>query len=286
MHSNGPQLDDQILADPEVQAAIASQGSVTKSYDIVNTDRALLGRVAGAIAKPYGDNGFNGSVQLKLTGSGGQSFGVFLTSGLNVHLEGEANDYVCKGMAGGEVVIVPPKGSPFKAEEASLVGNTCLYGATGGRLFVNGRAGERFAVRNSRALAVVEGAGDHCCEYMTGGCVVVLGSAGRNVAAGMTGGLAYFYDPVGDFTEKVGGHGWPGVDLPRPVVLPSEPTCGWQGLFMCLVCPKADALRCLHLQQPLPCPWMSACMLATPAYRPYTLVLTLLRCCSSHTTHR
>lgn len=109
-----------------------------------------------------------------------------------------------QGMAGGEIVIVPPPGSKFAAEAASLVGNTCLYGATGGTMFVNGRAGERFAVRNSRAVAVVEGTGDHCCEYMTGGCVVVLGTAGRNVGAGMTGGLAYFYDEAGDFPEKVG----------------------------------------------------------------------------------
>jgi glutamate synthase domain-containing protein 3 len=144
-------------------------------------------------------------------GSGGQSFGVFLATGLNVHLTGEANDYVGKGMAGGEIVIVPPPASPFAAETASLVGNTCLYGATGGSLFVNGRAGERFAVRNSRADAVVEGVGDHCCEYMTGGCVVVLGTAGRNVAAGMTGGLGYFYDEEGDFPEKVRGSGVQGL---------------------------------------------------------------------------
>jgi glutamate synthase (ferredoxin) len=116
---------------------------------------------------------------------------------------GEANDYVGKGMAGGEVVIVPPPNSSFKPETASLVGNTCLYGATGGRLFVNGRAGERFAVRNSMAEAVVEGTGDHCCEYMTGGCIVVLGSVGRNVAAGMTGGLGYFYDDDNTLCDKV-----------------------------------------------------------------------------------
>jgi len=132
-----------------------------------------------------------------------------------VHLTGEANDYVGKGMAGGEIVIVPPPASPFAAETASLVGNTCLYGATGGKLFVNGRAGERFAVRNSRADAVVEGAGDHCCEYMTGGCVVSLGTVGRNVAAGMTGGLGYFFDQEGDFPDKV---------RPAP------------GLIYCLVC--------------------------------------------------
>ena len=122
---------------------------------------------------------------------------------MDVTLVGEANDYVCKGMAGGDIAILPPPASSFKAESASLVGNTCLYGATGGRLFVNGRAGERFAVRNSMADAVVEGTGDHCCEYMTGGTVVCLGSVGRNVAAGMTGGLGYFLDEEEDFCDKV-----------------------------------------------------------------------------------
>lgn len=167
-HSNGPQLDDAILADPEVQAAIVGEGSVSKSYGIVNVDRSALGRVGGAIAKKYGDGGFAGTVELLLQGSAGQSFACFLVAGMVVRLVGEANDYVGKGMAGGEVTIVPPPGSPFSLEDASIVGNTCLYGATGGRLFVGGRAGERFAVRNSLAEAVVEGTGDHCCEYMTG----------------------------------------------------------------------------------------------------------------------
>ncbi|GLC45038.1 Ferredoxin-dependent glutamate synthase 1, chloroplastic/mitochondrial [Pleodorina starrii] len=203
VHDNGPQLDDRILADAEVMDAIVRQRSVQKAFDIINTDRSALGRVAGVIAKHHGDNGFAGHVRLTLTGSGGQSFGCFCIKGLEVKLVGEANDYVGKGMNGGEIAIVPPPGSPFRSEDASLVGNTCLYGATGGRLFVNGRAGERFAVRNSMAEAVVEGAGDHCCEYMTGGCVVVLGSVGRNVAAGMTGGLGYFLDEDGSFCDKV-----------------------------------------------------------------------------------
>ena len=124
---------------------------------------------------------------------------------MEVHLVGEANDYVGKGMAGGDISIVPPPGTRFVAGDAILVGNTCLYGATGGRLFVNGRAGERFAVRNSMAATVVEGTGDHCCEYMTGGTVVVLGPVGRNVAAGMTGGIGYFYDADGTFEERVNG---------------------------------------------------------------------------------
>ena len=184
-------------------AAIASEGTVSKTIDIVNTDRSVCARVAGRIAAKYGDNGFAGSVSLRFRGSAGQSFGAFVLSGLSVHLTGEANDYVGKGMAGGEIVIVPPPDSKFAPGEAILVGNTCLYGATGGSLFVNGRAGERFAVRNSMAETVVEGTGDHCCEYMTGGCVVVLGPVGRNVAAGMTGGLGYFYDADGTFEEKV-----------------------------------------------------------------------------------
>lgn len=203
-HSNGEGLfDDLVLNDPEVQACIEGQTVLTKEYTIANTDRAALGRVSGAIAAKYGDSGFDGCLELKLQGVGGQSFCCFLVDGMKVHLEGEANDYVGKSMAGGQVVIVPPREAQIAAEEAALLGNTCLYGATGGQVFGRGRAGERFAVRNSMAEAVVEGAGDHCCEYMTGGCIVVLGTVGRNVAAGMTGGIGYFYDAVGGFEEKV-----------------------------------------------------------------------------------
>lgn len=203
VHDNGPQLDDRILADADVQACIANSTKLTKSYDIINVDRSALGRVGGAIAKKYGDGGFTGTLTLNLQGSAGQSFACFLVAGMEVRLVGEANDYVGKGMAGGDVTIVPPPGSKFEMASASIVGNTCLYGATGGRLFVGGRAGERFAVRNSLAEAVVEGTGDHCCEYMTGGAVVALGQVGRNVAAGMTGGLGYFYDAEGDFPALV-----------------------------------------------------------------------------------
>lgn len=202
-HDNGPQLDDEILADPAVRQAIDTQGTVVKEIEIVNVDRSSLGRVAGAVAIKYGDRGFEGAIDLRLKGSAGQSFACFLVEGMNVNLVGEANDYVGKGMAGGEVVIVPPPESQFEAENASIVGNTCLYGATGGKLFVLGRAGERFAVRNSMAETVVEGTGDHCCEYMTGGVVVSLGPVGRNVAAGMTGGLGYFYDEDGSFPDLV-----------------------------------------------------------------------------------
>ena len=205
VHDNGPVLDDDLLADKEVVAAIAKEGTVAREVEIVNVDRAALGRLAGAVARQHGDSGFAGTIDITLRGSAGQSFACFLVGGIKATLIGEANDYVGKGMAGGDVAIVPPPGTKFAPETASIAGNTCLYGATGGRLFVNGRAGERFAVRNSAADAVVEGVGDHCCEYMTGGAVVCLGPAGRNVAAGMTGGLAYFYDEGGSFTSKVNG---------------------------------------------------------------------------------
>merc|ERR1711904_115078 len=165
--------------------------------------RAFGGRVGGCVAYKYGDNGFAGSININLQGSGGQSFGCFLVGGINVTLVGEANDYVCKGMAGGEVAILPPPDLKAASSDSVIVGNTALYGATGGRLFVNGRGGERFSVRNSMADAVVEGVGDHCREYMTGGCVVVLGPVGRNVGAGMTGGLGYFYDGDGSFASKL-----------------------------------------------------------------------------------
>mmetsp|Transcript_5827 Transcript_5827/g.10673 ORF Transcript_5827/g.10673 Transcript_5827/m.10673 type:complete len:1606 (+) Transcript_5827:167-4984(+) len=202
-HSNGPQLDDEIIANSEFQSALATEGVFDFSSKIVNVDRAFGGRVGGCVAYKYGDNGFAGSININLQGSGGQSFGCFLVGGINVTLVGEANDYVCKGMAGGEVAIMPPSDLKAASSDSVIVGNTALYGATGGRLFVNGRGGERFSVRNSMADAVVEGVGDHCCEYMTGGCVVVLGPVGRNVGAGMTGGLGYFYDEDGSFPSKL-----------------------------------------------------------------------------------
>ncbi|KAL7097758.1 hypothetical protein ACP275_10G162700 [Erythranthe tilingii] len=203
VHSNGPVLDDTLLSDPEVANAIDNETVVNKSVKIYNVDRAVCGRIAGTIAKKYGDTGFAGQVNLTFTGSAGQSFACFLTPGMNIRLVGEANDYVGKGMAGGEVVVTPEENPGFAPEDATIVGNTCLYGATGGQLFVRGKAGERFAVRNSLAEAVVEGAGDHSCEYMTGGCVVVLGKVGRNVAAGMTGGLAYILDEDNTLIPKV-----------------------------------------------------------------------------------
>nr|CAB3458853.1 unnamed protein product [Digitaria exilis] len=203
VHTNGPVLDDTILADPEIADAIENEKEVSKTFQIYSVDRAVCGRVAGAIAKKYGDSGFAGQLNITFNGSAGQSFGCFLTPGMNVRLVGEANDYVGKGMAGGELVVVPVDKTGFVPEDATIVGNTCLYGATGGQVFVRGNAGERFAVRNSLGQAVVEGTGDHCCEYMTGGCVVVLGKVGRNVAAGMTGGLAYILDENDTLVPKV-----------------------------------------------------------------------------------
>ncbi|MDB9414318.1 glutamate synthase large subunit [Microcystis aeruginosa] len=195
VHSNGAVLDDEILADSEIKRAIEQQGTVSKTYRIVNTDRSVGARIAGVIAQKYGNDGFEGEIKLNFQGAAGQSFGAFNLPGVNLHLEGEANDYVGKGIYGGEIVILPPQNANYQPEDNAIIGNTCLYGATGGVLYANGRAGERFAVRNSTAKAVIEGAGDHLCEYMTGGVIVVLGSVGRNVGAGMTGGLAYILDP-------------------------------------------------------------------------------------------
>ncbi|PMB53985.1 glutamate synthase subunit alpha [Fischerella thermalis CCMEE 5201] len=203
VHSNGVVLDDQLLADPDIQAAISNHTVVTKTVPVVNTDRTVGARLAGAIASQYGDDGFGGQIHLNFQGSVGQSFGAFNLPGMILTLEGEANDYVGKGMNGGEIIIKPPAIANYDSSQNVIIGNTCLYGATGGMLFANGLAGERFAVRNSKGTAVIEGAGDHCCEYMTGGVVVVLGKVGRNVGAGMTGGLAYFLDEDGNFPELV-----------------------------------------------------------------------------------
>lgn len=203
VHSNGPVLDDQLLADDQILEAIRHQGFVTKDFGVVNTDRTVGARLAGAIAKLYGNTGFDGQIILNFKGAAGQSFGAFNLPGMTLILEGEANDYVGKGMHGGEIIIKPPADASYDPAKNVIVGNTCLYGATGGILFANGGAGERFGVRNSKGEAVIEGAGDHCCEYMTGGVIVVLGHVGRNVGAGMTGGLAYFLDEDGSFKSKV-----------------------------------------------------------------------------------
>ncbi|MCX5946029.1 MAG: glutamate synthase large subunit [Cyanobacteria bacterium] len=201
-HGNGPVLEDQLLADPEVLAAIEGHGRLERSLTIVNTDRSVGARLAGEIAARHGNTGFGGQFALNYQGAAGQSFGAFLLQGMQVKLVGEANDYVGKGMNGGRLTVVPPAGVKDPGSQV-ILGNTCLYGGTGGELFALGRAGERFAVRNSGVRAVVEGAGDHCCEYMTGGVVVVLGSTGRNVAAGMTGGVAFLLDEDGGLAERL-----------------------------------------------------------------------------------
>jgi glutamate synthase (NADPH) large chain len=189
--------------DEALSDAIARGAGGSFSGTIRNTDRSIGTRLSGRIARHHGDTGMvERPVTLRLRGSAGQSFGAFNAGGLHLELEGEANDYVGKGMAGGCIVIRPPAGSAFASQAAPILGNTCLYGATGGELHAAGRAGERFAVRNSGAIAVVEGAGDHCCEYMTGGVVAVLGRTGLNFGAGLTGGMAYVLDLDRDFVDR------------------------------------------------------------------------------------
>ena len=192
--------DEEIIR--AAQKAIDSAEEVTLDYAIKNTDRAVGTMLSGFIAKKYGEEGLpDGTIKIKFKGSAGQSFGAFAVKGVDIRLEGETNDYFGKGLSGGRISILPParRSDDFKAEDNIIAGNTGLYGATGGELYINGQVGERFGVRNSGAIAVIEGAGDHCCEYMTGGRVVVLGKTGRNFAAGMSGGVAYVYDPSHTF---------------------------------------------------------------------------------------
>ncbi len=195
------ELAEQMVDD--ILPAIENKSGGIFNYKVQNFNRSIGARLSGEIAKRYGNQGMADTpVNLRLSGSCGQSFGVWNAGGLHMHLSGDANDYVGKGMAGGKLVVVPPAGSSFKTQHTSIIGNTCLYGATGGRLFASGTAGERFGVRNSGAHAVVEGVGDHCCEYMTGGHITVLGDTGHNFGAGMTGGFAYVLDLNKDFVDK------------------------------------------------------------------------------------
>ena len=206
VHINGfsSDLDREICNHPDIVKVIAENtGETIVRFDIRNTDRSTCAMLAGDIARAHGNSRFEGKIKIDFNGSAGQSFGAFLLPGVSIHLTGEANDYVGKGMHGGEITVVPDGSAGFVAADSSIVGNACLYGATGGDFHANGRAGERFGVRNSGAYAVVEGAGDHCCEYMTGGVIVMLGSVGRNVGAGMTGGLGYFYDTDDTFEQMV-----------------------------------------------------------------------------------
>ncbi len=181
-------------------AAIDSKKAVSIHMPIRNTDRTTGAMLSGTIVKKHGSLGLpEGSIKVRFAGSAGQSFGAFLAPGVEFYLEGDSNDYLGKGLSGGRIIVIPPEGSTFESDQNIIIGNTVLYGATAGEIFISGIAGERFAVRNSGATAVIEGVGDHCCEYMTGGRVVVLGKTGRNFAAGMSGGVAYVLDEEGDF---------------------------------------------------------------------------------------
>ncbi len=192
---------DHVLLE-RARPALESGAPVEFSSTIRNVHRAVGTMLSGEIARRYGSKGLpDDTIRIHFTGSAGQSFGAFLMGGVTVFLEGEVNDYAGKGLSGGRMIVFPPKGSAFAPEANILIGNTVLYGATGGEAYFNGVAGERFAVRNSGATAVVEGVGDHACEYMTNGTVVVLGATGRNFAAGMSGGLAYVFDKTGDFAR-------------------------------------------------------------------------------------
>ncbi|MDF9753890.1 glutamate synthase (NADPH/NADH) large chain [Pseudomonas sp. TE6288] len=202
-----PPFDQGELAEKMVAMALPAIRDMAGgefAMDICNCDRSIGARISGEIARLHGNQGMAAApITFRFKGTAGQSFGVWNAGGLNLHLEGDANDYVGKGMTGGKVTIVPPAGSPFETQHSAIVGNTCLYGATGGKLFAAGTAGERFAVRNSGAHAVVEGTGDHCCEYMTGGFVCVLGKTGYNFGSGMTGGFAYVLDMDNSFFDKL-----------------------------------------------------------------------------------
>ncbi|MDR2682986.1 MAG: glutamate synthase subunit alpha, partial [Dysgonamonadaceae bacterium] len=191
-------LDREIIR--KTKPAIEKSLPVEITAGIDNTDRAVGAMLSGEIAKRYGNKGLqDGTITVHFKGSAGQSFGAFLAAGITFHLEGEANDYLGKGLSGGRISLIPPKSSKFIPENNIIAGNTLLYGATSGEVYINGRVGERFCVRNSGAIAVVEGVGDHCCEYMTGGRTVVLGSTGKNFAAGMSGGLAYVLNKNDNF---------------------------------------------------------------------------------------
>ncbi len=202
---SNPPFDKGALAEKMVELAaeaVKEGKSAEFELDVTNCDRSIGARLSGEIASVHGNQGLaSNPIRFRLKGTAGQSFGVWNAGGLELILEGDANDYVGKGMTGGKLVVYPPSGSAFESQNSAIVGNTCLYGATGGKLFAAGTAGERFAVRNSGAFAVVEGAGDHCCEYMTGGMITVLGKTGHNFGAGMTGGFAYVLDQGNEFVD-------------------------------------------------------------------------------------
>ena len=195
-------LDYKVLI-PLAEPAINESRKVNMSLEIHNTDRAAGTQLGSAITRAHGINGLpEDTVDIHLRGSAGQSFGAFIPKGLTLRLEGDSNDYLGKGLSGGKIVVHKDRNSTFRSEENTIIGNVAFYGATSGEAYISGIAGERFCVRNSGATAVVEGVGDHGCEYMTGGRVIVLGATGRNFAAGMSGGIAYVYDANGDFDQR------------------------------------------------------------------------------------
>jgi glutamate synthase (NADPH/NADH) large chain len=200
-HGLDKALDHELIR--AAKPALEQGKPVEAKFGIHNVHRTVGTMLSGEVAKRYGEEGLpHDTIRLNFIGSAGQSFGAFLSKGITMRLEGDANDYCCKGLSGGRVVVYPPKGSRFRPEENIIIGNVALYGATGGEAYFCGMAGERFAVRNSGASAVVESVGDHGCEYMTKGIAVILGRCGRNFAAGMSGGIAYVYDEEGDFHDK------------------------------------------------------------------------------------
>jgi glutamate synthase (NADPH/NADH) large chain len=191
-------LDRELII--EAEKALSEKQPVVIVRPIHNTDRTTGAMLSGKIATLYGSAGLpEGTISCRFKGSAGQSFGAFLSPGIELYLEGDSNDYLGKGLSGGRIIVVPPVGSTFEPDKNIIIGNTVLYGATRGEIYISGVAGERFGVRNSGANAVVEGVGNHCCEYMTGGRVVVLGITGSNFAAGMSGGIAYVFNENGDF---------------------------------------------------------------------------------------
>ena len=203
--SNAPfdrgELAERMVSD--MFGAIENKSGGEWHYELSNFNRSIGARLSGEIARRWGNYGMEDApLTVRCSGNAGQSFGVWNAGGLNLYLEGDANDYVGKGMAAGRIVLRHPRGARFVAKDTIIMGNTCLYGATGGELYAAGLAGERFAVRNSGAVAVIEGAGDHCCEYMTGGAVCVLGRTGINFGAGFTGGFAYVLDLERNFVDR------------------------------------------------------------------------------------
>ena len=201
-HKMYVRLDNKFI--DEAEPALTKGLPVEIDCDVLNTDRALGTTLSYRVSKQYGEAGLpRDTIHINMKGSAGQSLGAFLAPGITIQLEGDANDYVGKGLSGGRLIVYPPKSSPFKAEENIIIGNVCFFGATSGQAFIRGIAAERFAVRNSGATLVVEGTGDHGCEYMTGGRVVVLGLTGRNFAAGMSGGIAYVLDMAHNFVPRV-----------------------------------------------------------------------------------